>query len=298
MCPPSQFSWPPRERAIPRIRTGWPRDTNEGEGRGSFFSPFSSSPLNFNLRFHIPSPPILPRISVNIYCRERYSRKSSSREFAALNDPDHSMELKRQPPLFCSINWTVAFQCLTPSVHTWLLLRRLFTIVAPCCSSMAGSKNRPTNWKIRVKLNDDRCKRSIIGALECARFSSLFILVNWFPGIVIYTRGGFTEKAERVDTYARSAARKPDPDAFVTFREGCYTQFATLSYSNDFLGPFRVYFTDISHWLCITYSRVTGLSYGPIPRRAWSGQTPATKKWITSRDRKNRNVEEAGDTRL
>lgn len=72
VCPPSQFSWPPRERAIPRIRTGWPRDTNEGEGRGSFFSPFSFSPLNFNLRFHIPSPSILPRISVNIYWQKKY----------------------------------------------------------------------------------------------------------------------------------------------------------------------------------------------------------------------------------
>lgn len=112
-----------------RVTTGYQR----GGRKGILFSPFFSSPLNFNLRFHIPSPPILPRISVNIYCRERYSRKSSSREFAVLNDPDHSMELKRQPPLFCSINWTVALQCLTPSVHTWLLLRRLFTIVAPCC---------------------------------------------------------------------------------------------------------------------------------------------------------------------
>lgn len=50
---------------------------------------------------------------------------------------------------------------------------------------------------------------------------------------------------KRVEFHRRvtqSAARKPGRGLFVTFREGCYTQFATLSYSNDFLGPFGVFY--------------------------------------------------------
>lgn len=127
VCPPSQFPWPPREAAIPRIRTGWPWDTNEidrGE-EGDLFSPFFFSllPPNFNLRFHIPFPPILPRwisrISGRIFWKIRSWRRF---EWAGSFDGIKATTLcfarliERGAPMF-------------NSKYSWLLLRRLFTLL-------------------------------------------------------------------------------------------------------------------------------------------------------------------------
>lgn len=66
-----------------------------GGRKGIFFPPssFLFFPPNFNLRFHIPSLPF----SLGEYREslEEYSGKSG--HGAVLNEPDHSMESKRQP---------------------------------------------------------------------------------------------------------------------------------------------------------------------------------------------------------
>lgn len=96
-----------------------------GGRKGIFFPPssFLSFPPNFNLRFHIPFPPILPRwisrISRRIFWKIRSWRRF---EWAGSFDGIKATTLcfarliERGAPMF-------------NSKYSWLLLRRLFTLL-------------------------------------------------------------------------------------------------------------------------------------------------------------------------
>lgn len=106
VCPPSQFPWPPREAAIPRIRTGWPRDTNEidrGE-EGDLFSPFFFSLLPPQFQPSIPHP--LPSHSPSVNIENLWKNILENQVMAPFWMSRIIRWNQSDNPLFCSINWT------------------------------------------------------------------------------------------------------------------------------------------------------------------------------------------------